>query len=592
MRKIPKTFFKLSASLFLVFFIIELLEVYLWNDKNSIHNSHGFRDKEYSYKKPENIFRILVLGDSQTLGQGIKRLEDTWHKKLEVLMNGGFNHPKFEVISLSGGGWNTDTQLYELFKRGFKYNPNLIIIGFNHNDVPVPHASKCKNREIKFFPDLKVISWFRKNSKVYQLIEFRLNRLLETLEQKPGYADCINRRFESRGWHMEEVYLDTILMSAQIKNIPLMLTTLPLLHKLGDDYPLKKADLKIQKYCTDRAITYLDLFTEGFKGLNSTPLRVSITDRHLNEVGTEVVSQTLFKKLKALKTYKYLPKFSGAFDFKDLLDQKKIVVELDKKFSELINQNSNVVINFQDEQLKVIKHLRTLEYVNTLGNQIDQKIIKVNLDLDGNFRKSEIVTHKKNAPNLYFQNNKYQNGTHYLARGIKTQQGNILKKTEKLFLGNHISTGSTSKIKLFPNLEFMDPKSLEVAFSEEEKPKSQLSNLETFETISKFIKLNPNLFFDFRNKGYILKNKFDKLPRLEKILIYKEMEWTKYLFTLAKLGHSRYIDSLIKDILKYNPVPVLLRSIERYYFLNKKFKELDQLYQSNPTMPNRFQIHN
>jgi hypothetical protein len=51
-----------------------------FRNKYIIYNSHGYRDKEYSYQKPNNIFRILVLGDSQTFGYGIRKLEDTWHK--------------------------------------------------------------------------------------------------------------------------------------------------------------------------------------------------------------------------------------------------------------------------------------------------------------------------------------------------------------------------------------------------------------------------------------------------------------------------------------------------------------------------------
>jgi hypothetical protein len=78
---IIKTLFKLSASLLICLFIIELLETYLWSE-NTTRNPHGYRDKKYSYKKPDGIFRILVLGDSQTFGQGLKKLKDTWHKKL------------------------------------------------------------------------------------------------------------------------------------------------------------------------------------------------------------------------------------------------------------------------------------------------------------------------------------------------------------------------------------------------------------------------------------------------------------------------------------------------------------------------------
>ena len=45
-------------------------------------NSHGLRDKEYTYTKPKNVFRILCLGDSCTFGLGVS-ISKTYHSLLE-----------------------------------------------------------------------------------------------------------------------------------------------------------------------------------------------------------------------------------------------------------------------------------------------------------------------------------------------------------------------------------------------------------------------------------------------------------------------------------------------------------------------------
>lgn len=49
-------------------------------------NSFGIRDKEYSFVKPRQTYRILVLGDSFTEGYGLN-IEHTFSKRLEFLLN-------------------------------------------------------------------------------------------------------------------------------------------------------------------------------------------------------------------------------------------------------------------------------------------------------------------------------------------------------------------------------------------------------------------------------------------------------------------------------------------------------------------------
>ena len=46
-------------------------------------NSKGLRDKEYSYSKGEDVFRILILGDSFTAGLQVP-VEDTFVEALET----------------------------------------------------------------------------------------------------------------------------------------------------------------------------------------------------------------------------------------------------------------------------------------------------------------------------------------------------------------------------------------------------------------------------------------------------------------------------------------------------------------------------
>jgi len=49
-------------------------------------SSQGFRDREYPLEKPPGTVRVLMLGDSTTLGWG-QRLEESTPKVLEARLN-------------------------------------------------------------------------------------------------------------------------------------------------------------------------------------------------------------------------------------------------------------------------------------------------------------------------------------------------------------------------------------------------------------------------------------------------------------------------------------------------------------------------
>jgi hypothetical protein len=46
-------------------------------------NSAGFRDYEYTEIKPENAFRVIILGDSTTAGNGVVDMHKTYAKQVE-----------------------------------------------------------------------------------------------------------------------------------------------------------------------------------------------------------------------------------------------------------------------------------------------------------------------------------------------------------------------------------------------------------------------------------------------------------------------------------------------------------------------------
>ena len=98
-------------------------------------NSLGFRDpREYALAKPDDVFRIVVLGDSVTFGHGAI-YESTYPYLLEQRLRTWRHDVAWQVWNLGVPGYNTSQELAYLQRVGPSYQPDLVVIGFFENDL-------------------------------------------------------------------------------------------------------------------------------------------------------------------------------------------------------------------------------------------------------------------------------------------------------------------------------------------------------------------------------------------------------------------------------------------------------------------------
>lgn len=96
-------------------------------------NSQGLRDREIPLEKAPGVYRILVLGDSQTFGQGVQA-EETYAKVLERALP-EVDGRKVEVVNTGVPGTGTAHQLWYLEQKGWRYQPDAVVVGFYFNDI-------------------------------------------------------------------------------------------------------------------------------------------------------------------------------------------------------------------------------------------------------------------------------------------------------------------------------------------------------------------------------------------------------------------------------------------------------------------------
>ena len=95
-------------------------------------NPAGYRGRQYTEAKPDGVKRIMGIGNSTAFGLGVVEA-DTYLRRMETLLNPSGGEP-VQVVNLAVPGYNTQQELEMLRTRGFDFDPDLIVLGYDHND--------------------------------------------------------------------------------------------------------------------------------------------------------------------------------------------------------------------------------------------------------------------------------------------------------------------------------------------------------------------------------------------------------------------------------------------------------------------------
>lgn len=98
-------------------------------------NSKGSRGPEIDYEKPDNVYRILIIGDSFVEAVQVD-YEQTFYALLQAELD-QYNTPerRYEVVNMGRTGWGTLQEYIYYDKEGYRYNADLVISMFYINDV-------------------------------------------------------------------------------------------------------------------------------------------------------------------------------------------------------------------------------------------------------------------------------------------------------------------------------------------------------------------------------------------------------------------------------------------------------------------------
>ncbi len=258
-------------------------------------NVLGFRDQEYKFRKPTDVFRIIVLGDSVTNGYRVD-FDEMYTNRLAVFLNK--HRQRYEVMNFGINQYSTVQEIELLKDVGLRMNPDLVILSYVLND-PTPDGS--------------VNDFFRRDKAVSLVYEWVTRRSKAALHvQKPfhpidgcHYFDYYSKMHcDATKWTAVQDAFQEFRALSQQYGFRILLVVFPLLenhkHATFDGYRWISIHKRIVEEATRNGFSSLDLLPH-FSKRTPLDLKVSPTDTlHPNGLGNEIAAAAIYQKLADL----------------------------------------------------------------------------------------------------------------------------------------------------------------------------------------------------------------------------------------------------------------------------------------------------
>jgi len=261
-------------------------------------NRYGFRGREFSRNHPPEVFRIVFIGDSYTMGSGVS-VEDIYPTVVERRLNAKRGDRRYEVLNLGLGGLNLDASLWRLIHIGLQFKPDMIVYGFTINDLEGPHYRsliaplETAPRDLYDSSPLYLLRWLWP----------RWVSLRELVNPSRGsYLFELNENYfhNPPAWNNFLAGLDKLARIGRRKNVcvtVLIHTHLFFLHPL---HPLRRHYEMVADATRKRGL-YAKTSLPYYYWKNSRALWVAPpADSHPNAAGHEILAQALLDGLDEL----------------------------------------------------------------------------------------------------------------------------------------------------------------------------------------------------------------------------------------------------------------------------------------------------
>jgi lysophospholipase L1-like esterase len=249
-------------------------------------NAQGLRDREFSFERVPGKLRIVMLGDSLTVGWGVP-VEQTFAKRIEQMYaEAGIDA---EVINLGVGNYNTVQEVQAFLTKGYRYQPDVIVLNYFVNDAePVVPASTPSALMRRCYACVFVAGRG----------DALMRQFFGGLDWAQYYLSLYGDG-TAPGWLDAKAAIGRLATFSKAGGIKLMIASLPELHDVAN-YRFGPITDLVRKAAEENGAAFVDVLP-ALADQPSAKLWVTPPDPHPNAYANALIAKALFEALQRLE---------------------------------------------------------------------------------------------------------------------------------------------------------------------------------------------------------------------------------------------------------------------------------------------------
>jgi hypothetical protein len=252
-------------------------------------NRLGFRERQVA-PKAADVYRIAVIGDSFTFGDGIEE-RDRFSNRLQTLLG-----PRYEVLNFGTRAHNMPEHLQKL-ERVLKLDPDFVLLQLYENDFETREMTR---------PDSYPLLSDRVDRRMARVsVLFRLTRdAWVKVQQKVGiaeeYSHYMARHLSDPNSPDAQTAFGSLrqfIVRSRAAGVPTGAVLFPALWAMGSnprDYPFRYLHEHVKATCAAEQAPFLDLYGAFAAMGDARALWVNAFDAHPNAKANERAAAEIF----------------------------------------------------------------------------------------------------------------------------------------------------------------------------------------------------------------------------------------------------------------------------------------------------------